>query len=658
MTDDGNGAATKGSASDNPVVAQFESSPNSTPAYETARWLAGQGLRVFPVAARGKKPLIEGWPEKATTDPSTLAAWHQRYPDANWGVTDVLVVDVDIKGDGFKSLKEWGGLESAWEVTTGTGGRHYLFQLPEGMRNRVGWLPGVDIRALGGQVVVAGSVHPLGARYEWAGGSAPTEPLPEPPANLVESLRGASASGSGQIDTEGVLAGLPDGERDDALFRAASSWRRRGFSRAEVTANVLYAAANCNPPFPYAEAIKCVDSAFKQDHDDLAPWMVDWAAWAVQTFDPFAQQVAVEAGRIRVRDEARRIVAVEKAGREYPSPELNQDGLLSDLVKVERVHEQPRINGLMGMAHNVVIAASYKSGKTTMGGNVLKAAADGVPFLGRDVHMGGGRIAWLNGEMDRDDFLDYLGPHGITNTDRIVVRNMRGRRMSLLNDFVADEFVKWLIDNEVEWLWADSWRVLCAWNQINENRNEEVELLTARIDLIKREAGVSTFTALAHTGRAQQDEGAEHARGATALDDWQDVRWVLTRSGADRFLKVEGRGKGVGLDETLLVFDPETRLLSLGVGNRSEARSSRGVGQVAEFVMANPGCTSGDIRSHLGHSGITHSGDQSRAMESAVRAGLVHWSKHGVKHVYVPGADPARQWATAASLTFEGEQQA
>lgn len=370
----------------------------------------------------------------------------------------------------------------------------------------------------------------------------------------------------------------------------------------------------------------------------------------------FRQEVEQQARTLRIRNEATRVVAIERAGSEYPTPTIEDDGLLSDLMVRPRRHEQPRIDGLMGMPHNAVIAAQFKAGKTTIGGNIMRCAADGLPFLGREVHMNGGRVAWLNGEMDRDDFNDYLAPMGITRPDRIAVRNMRGRRLNLMNDYIADEFIAWLKTHEVEWLWMDSWRVLCSWCGVNENRNDEVDPLTERIDSIKREAGVSTFTALAHTGRAVKDEGTEHARGATALDDWQDSRWVLTRVRSDRFLYVEGRG--VEMPETRLVFDPETRLLSLGEGDRQQHRATAGSDVVVEFVTNNPGCINAELRAELERSGMTHRTAQGVPIRAAEQAGLIHFKKMGTAKHYYPGPDPDTDWQqeAASRLTFENEQ--
>lgn len=372
----------------------------------------------------------------------------------------------------------------------------------------------------------------------------------------------------------------------------------------------------------------------------------------------FEQEVEAQAHRYRVSAEARRVVAVEEAGREYPAPTNDDDGLLSSLLALPRRNEVQRIEGLMGMPHNAVVAAQYKTGKTTTGAAVVKAALDGLPFLDRKVTMGDGTVLWVNGEMDRDDFLDYLRPTGIARADRLLIRNMRGRRMNLLNDHVAEQFVDYLRANAVEWWWMDSWRVLCAWAGVNENRNEDVERLTARIDAIKHEANVPTFTALAHTGRSQVEDGAEHARGATALDDWQDARWVLTKAGQDRFLYVEGRG--VMLPETKLVFDPATHLLSLGEGNRRQARTDSGIEAVREFVASNPGCKAGDLYDHLKGQGITQRTEQVAVKDRAVRAGLVHEKPgRGNSKVFNLGPDPEmqqhQQYANNLSgLSFEG----
>ena len=60
--------------------------PRKEPQGEAAiRGLTERGFRLFPVAARGKRPLIAEWPERATCDVEALEAWTLQFPGCNWG---------------------------------------------------------------------------------------------------------------------------------------------------------------------------------------------------------------------------------------------------------------------------------------------------------------------------------------------------------------------------------------------------------------------------------------------------------------------------------------------------------------------------------------------------------------------------------------------
>jgi hypothetical protein len=107
---------------------------------------------------------------------------------------------------------------------------------------------------------------------------------------------------------------------------------------------------------------------------------------------------------------------------------------------------------------------------------------------------------------------------------------------------------------------------------LDENSNVEVGMMLEALDEIKALAGVRELIIVTHTGRALQTFGGERARGATRLDDWADVRWLLmigkdpeTRQQA-RFFRAHGRD--VDVDEGRLTFDPITRILTFGDGAR------------------------------------------------------------------------------------------
>lgn len=85
--------------------------------------------------------------------------------------SNIIVVDVDIKSGGRESLDllmaENPELRLTYTVKTGGGGWHFYFVRPDSaLGNKVGALPGIDLRAENGLVVAAGSTHYSGRRYE------------------------------------------------------------------------------------------------------------------------------------------------------------------------------------------------------------------------------------------------------------------------------------------------------------------------------------------------------------------------------------------------------------------------------------------------------------------------------------------------------------
>lgn len=124
----------------------------------------------------GKHPRLSGWTTKGSTDFSQLRKWWKQWPLANIGIvtgqlSDIVVVDVDSKSGGLDTLRqlvlEYPDLQSTFAVKTGGGGWHFYFARPlEALANKVGTLPGIDLRAENGLVVAAGSTHHSGGRYE------------------------------------------------------------------------------------------------------------------------------------------------------------------------------------------------------------------------------------------------------------------------------------------------------------------------------------------------------------------------------------------------------------------------------------------------------------------------------------------------------------
>lgn len=140
---------------------------------------------------RGKHPTSGGWQAGLDPDQARQVVWGSRNIGLALGHGRVVALDVD--GDeGRASLARLEAQHGALPLTATSrtgGGEHQLFVVPESMnlgrvRNAVKFLPGLDVRELGGQIVVAPSLHFSGVRYEWIR----TGEIAEMPAWLFEVM--------------------------------------------------------------------------------------------------------------------------------------------------------------------------------------------------------------------------------------------------------------------------------------------------------------------------------------------------------------------------------------------------------------------------------------------------------------------------------------
>ncbi len=155
--------------------------------FRAALEYAERGWPVVPL--KGKVPWLKDWVAQASTDPKVIRGWWQTRGDSNVGLvtgprSGFWVLDVDAGRDGLNTLarlEEEHGVIQTRRAVTGSGGQHLFFRLPVGvdLGNRVDALPGIDVRATGGQVVAAPSIHPTtGVAYEWEADVAGIEVTP------------------------------------------------------------------------------------------------------------------------------------------------------------------------------------------------------------------------------------------------------------------------------------------------------------------------------------------------------------------------------------------------------------------------------------------------------------------------------------------------
>ena len=134
-----------------------------------------QYMRVFPV--RNKHPLVKGWQASAPISLDAVAEWESKYPGCGWGAaitTDMMVIDCD-SDMAASALCELGEIPATLTTLTPRG-FHFWFRKPDAVivRNRVGVIPGIDVRTKGGLVVV-----PPSDGYAFADLSVPVADAPD-----------------------------------------------------------------------------------------------------------------------------------------------------------------------------------------------------------------------------------------------------------------------------------------------------------------------------------------------------------------------------------------------------------------------------------------------------------------------------------------------
>jgi len=206
---------------------------DSPSALEMALLYARLGWRVAPVKPGTKHPRIDEWQTEATTNVVQIAAWWGWMPDS--GVSYVIdhphfVLDVDPRHGGDETLRDleaqYGALPDTVRAITGGGGTHHVMRNTRDVQivNNAGTALGVglDIRGVGGQIVVAPTLHPdTGVAYAWEIGYGPDEhAVADAPEWLLDMLTAVPVR-----EPRRERSARPDGEElpGDA-FNASTTW--------------------------------------------------------------------------------------------------------------------------------------------------------------------------------------------------------------------------------------------------------------------------------------------------------------------------------------------------------------------------------------------------------------------------------------------------
>jgi hypothetical protein len=507
----------------------------SDPALAEAVKQASKGRPVFPVS-RSKRPLTPNGFKDATTDAAQILRWAKKHHGCGWAMatgeaSGVVVIDVDPGGDADPL-----NLPATMTVVTGRGGKHVYLKHP-GAGTKVPNSQGklrehIDVRGDGGYVVLPGSENEAG-RYRLVGNRRGMAPLPT--GVLSRLLTPSNGSAADHVGDGPYTAG----GRHKALVSFAGVLRSDPRTNHAMLLAGLRAfnAENCDPP---------------KDDDEVARIAADYASK-----DTRVERVKAE---IRAREQARIEIAREEADAVPMELPL---GTAADYLAEGDEEIAYTIDRWHTTGGNTLIVSQGKVGKTTLGVNLMKSLADGVPFLGRyDVEFDG-RVAYLDYEMNRPVFKHWLRGVGVDDLDRLVEPwHLRGKPNPLLHE---ERVAEWLRGHQVKAWIVDA--AMGAWSGYvtNENSNSEVDAFTKALDRIKEAAGVEDLFLLHHMGAAQFAEGEERGRGATRLEHWADHIWLYTKKDGSRSMWCKGRGVDVPADQAIdIQYSAETHQLMAG----------------------------------------------------------------------------------------------
>ena len=253
---------------------------------EAALHYAEIGLAVFPLKERTKYPLTNNGFKDATTDKKQIEIWWKQNPNANIGIATgqmsggLVVIDMDVDKekdkDGYHAFVKWCEenyliLPDSWLSITGRGGYHLLYKSSFPVPSKRGWLEDVDIRADGGYIVAPPSIHPNGTKYEWEQAPDDYDLITDDDIDVEFVFNSIIASDKAdKSEPLKVPETIPEGQRDDLMFKLACKYQAMGMSDSEMEAALM--AANkerCKPPLPLRQIKQKLKQAQKYQKGEV-----------------------------------------------------------------------------------------------------------------------------------------------------------------------------------------------------------------------------------------------------------------------------------------------------------------------------------------------------------------------------------------------------
>jgi len=213
---------------------------------------------------------------------------------------------------------------------------------------------------------------------------------------------------------------------------------------------------------------------------------------------------------------------------------LPQPQVYPEFVAIEFNAPRYRIDKLWPYGGTVLLAARYKSGKSTLKLNLIRCLATGEDFLGQQVVPldPDATVLDVNLEVDERTQQHYARPFNLPRN--ALVLNLRGQAKSfnIISDAVRSRIATMLRDLNVKIIVIDPIGPLIRVFNLAENANDSTGggALVEAFNELSHEAGDIDVLLIHHTGHGAQ----RRARGGSVFGDAADALWSYRIGGAQR----------------------------------------------------------------------------------------------------------------------------
>lgn len=236
------------------------------------------GWSIIPIRPKDKTPLFQ-WKKfeshRATT--KEILQWFQENPNINIAVitgsiSGIIALDIDTKHNrSSNDFSDMGlSIPQTANAKTGSGGEHLIFKHPGGhvkSTNGQLWGEGIDIKADGGYIVLAPSIHPNGEKYTWI--NSPEKNIADAPQWLLDKIKENDRDETSISWQDYLVRDVVDGERNQIATKiiggllnilSEERWETDAWSKIQ-----RWNTDHCKPPASERELRSTFDSIAKAE---------------------------------------------------------------------------------------------------------------------------------------------------------------------------------------------------------------------------------------------------------------------------------------------------------------------------------------------------------------------------------------------------------